>query len=276
MPEKPSIFLKRYTPITIHALGGTHYIDVCSYLSGEPRQKKYNKAALNDLSRFLKKKDRYKNGANGADRHTWNSTTGLTAFGLVDFDYFVPWLSVNISWNQLQLGFYGKGTPQTMRKILQVIDFYLRTAEIKLSRVYWSQVMELQEYAKYYLGMDCNGFTGAYLETHYPALGINGGDHINFLDGKLKKRKEINEVRPGDILSREGGGGTRHVAMIDEVHGYPSANADSVSVSVSQSAFSLGGLKTKTYKLRKLNNNTLKWHLQGYLKFNHVLGTVKK
>ncbi|PVB59918.1 hypothetical protein [Labrenzia sp. 011] len=280
MVMQPSIFEKQYRPITVHTLDGTAFVNVQSYLSGEPRKKQFNAAALADLRRFLSKKDRYKDGQNGADRHSWDDKSGLTAFGLVGPGYFKPWLWVNITWKELQLGFYGKGTPERMRRILQVIDFYLKTAEIDLSRVHWNYVMSLEEYAKYYLGLDCNGFTGAFLESQYPSLGINGGDHINYLDGKLKKRATIAEIKPGDILSREGGGGTRHVAMVNSVSGVISPEATSAQVSITQSSFSLGGLNTKTYTLKMINegpkNKPLNWHLAGFYKFNHCLALERK
>ncbi|MDN3719905.1 hypothetical protein QW131_13695 [Roseibium salinum] len=152
---------------------------------------------------------------------------------------------MDITWKDLQLGFYGKGTPDRMRRILTVIDFYLKTADINLGRVHWNYVMGLQDYAKWYLGLDCNGFTGAYLESQYPSLGINGGDHINYLDGKLKKRAGVADVRAGDILSREGSGGTRHVSMVNSVSGMIGPGATSAQVSITQSASSLGGLNTK-------------------------------
>ncbi len=280
MVMQPSVFERQYKPITVHTLDGTDYVNVQNYLSGEPRKKKFNAAALQDLRWFLTKRDRYKNGKHGADKHTWDDKSGLLAFGLVGSGYFTPWLWVEITWKELQLGFYGKGTPERMRRILQVIDFYLKTADISLSRVHWNYVMSLQEYAKYYLGLDCNGFTGAFLETQYPALGIDGGDHINYLDGKLKKRTSIAEIKPGDILSREGGGGTRHVSMINSVSGIHGPDVKTAQVSITQSASSLGGLNTKTYTLKKIhegpNDKPLNWQLAGYYKFHHCLALEPK
>ncbi|GAB4524714.1 MAG: hypothetical protein Tsb0019_26740 [Roseibium sp.] len=280
MVMQPSIFAKQYKPITVHALGGTEYVNVESYLSGEPRNKTFNAAALADLRRFLTKRDRYKDGKNGADLHSWDDKSGLVAFGLVGPDYFKPWLWVDITWKDLQLGFYGKGTPERMRKILQVVDFYLKTADIRLSRLHWNYVMGLQEYAKYYLGLDCNGFCGAFLETQYPALGIDGGDHINYLDGRLKKRASLAEIRPGDILSREGGGGTRHVSMVNSITGAFSPEATTAEVSITQSSSSLGGLQTRNYTLKKISegpkDKPLLWELSGYYKFHHCLAPERK
>ncbi|MFC6657023.1 hypothetical protein ACFQEX_16935 [Roseibium salinum] len=187
---------------------------------------------------------------------------------------------MDITWKDLQLGFYGKGTPDRMRRILTVIDFYLKTADINLGRVHWNYVMGLQDYAKWYLGLDCNGFTGAYLESQYPSLGINGGDHINYLDGKLKKRAGVADVRAGDILSREGSGGTRHVSMVNSVSGMIGPGATSAQVSITQSASSLGGLNTKTYTLKMIDegpkDKPLKWELAGYYKFHHCLAPERK
>lgn len=279
MAELPSQFAKRYQPVTVHCLSGTHYVPVERYLSGEPRKKKYNAAALNDLSRFLHKKGRYKNGAHGADRHSWDSGSGLAAFGLVGTSYFLDWLWVEITWLQLQLGFYGKGTPSVMRKILQVIDYYLEYADMDLDQVYWSRKMDLKEYAYWYLGLDCNGFVGAYLETYFPALGITGNSHINYWDNKLKKRKDLAEVRSGDILSREGGGGTRHVAMINAVFGVPGPTGDKLSVEVTHSSGSNNGLGTQKYTLKQLktsSSNKLGWELMGYYKFEHCFAPEAK
>ena len=276
MAMQPSLFESKYKPITVHTLNGTEFIPVSTYLSGEPRHKKFNGAALADLRWFLTKRDRYKDGRNGADRHTWDDKSGLLAFGLVGPDYFKPWLHVEITWKELQLGFYGKGTPDRMRRILQVVDFYLKTADIRLSRVYWNSVMELKDYAHYYLGLDCNGFTGAFLETQYPSLGINGGDHINYLDGKLKKRANLAEVRPGDILSREGGGGTRHVAMINSISGMPGEDATSAQVTVTHSSGKYHGLGTQQFTLKLHKNKTLQWQLVGYYWFNHCLAPERK
>lgn len=276
MVMQPSVFEKQYKPIIVHALGGTQYIPVSTYLSGEPRNKKFNGAALQDLRWFLTKRDRYKGGKNGADLHTWDDKSGLLAFGLVGPDYFKPWLQVEITWRELQLGFYGKGTPDRMRRILQVVDFYLKTADIRLSRVHWNQVMELKEYAHYYLGLDCNGFTGAFLETQYPSLGIDGGDHINYLDSKLKKRESLAEVRPGDILSREGGSGTRHVAMINSVSGVPAEEAVTAEVTVTHSSGTYKGLGTQNFTLKFHKNASLKWQLMGYYSFEHCLAPERK
>ena len=275
MPESPSQFLKKYKPVTFHSLTGTRYVNVSAYRSGEPRKKKFRAAAFSDFRRFLTKKGRYRDGKNGADRHHWTDSDGLSAFGLIGTSFFVPWLRVEITWKELQLGFYGKGTPPKMRKILQVVDYYLHMAEVDLKDLHWGYKMDIEEYAQWYLGIDCNGFAGAYLETYYPTLGVHGNYHINYWDSKMKKRDGLDEIQPGDVLSREGGGGTRHVAMIDRVQGSYGPGSDSRRVTITQSANSLGGLDTQDYTLKKRNSSPA-WDLVGYYRFDHCLAPIKK
>jgi hypothetical protein len=275
MPERPYLFARRFTPITVQGVSGTQYVDVKNYLSGSPWDKKFNKAVLWDLRCFLRKKERYKDGAHGADRHEWHNEHGLDGHDIGDSLYFDNWLHVPMGWKQLQLCFYGKGTPDDFRNALTIIDFYLFYADMRLSSVHWNRKVTLAEYAGWYLGMDCNGFTGAYLKTFYPALGIGPNDHINYLDNKLKKRTEIGEVRPGDILSREGGGGTRHVAMIDMTMLNPAADG-TIPVLVTHSSGSYNGLGTQLHTLKHRPKNSLKWELAGYYKFEHCLAPKPK
>lgn len=158
---------------------------------------------------------------------------------------------------------------------LMIIDYYLSNADMSLSSVHWNHRMALDKYAGYYLGLDCNGFTGAYLKTFYPALGIGPNDHINYLDSKLKKRTRLDDVRSGDILSREGGSGTRHVAMIDAVVSN-TYGGDSKSVTVTHSASSYHGLGTQMHTLRHRPSLSHEWELVGYYKFDHCLAPEKK
>jgi hypothetical protein len=274
MPERPSLFAKRFTPITVQGVSGTQHVEVKSYLSGSPWNKKFNRAVLWDLRCFLKRRERYKDGAHGADHHSWHNDRGLDAYGVGGSSYFTEWLTVPMTWKQLQLAFYGKGTPEDFRNALTIIDYYLFYADMHLSSVHWSRKVTLAEYAGWYLGIDCNGFTGAYLKTFFPGLGIGPNDHINYLDSKLKKRADLAEVQPGDILSREGGSGTRHVAMIDGRMTNPFA--DGIAVSVTHSSGSYNGLSTQFHTLKHHPKSSLKWELAGYYKFDHCLAPEAK
>lgn len=272
MPERPSLFAKRYTPITLHGVSGTQHIDVKEYLSGSPWSRTYNKAALWDLRCFLlqRKNSRYEGGAHGADHHFWHDKHGFDAYDLGGSSYFLDWLHVPMSWQQLQMCFYGKGMPDDFKNALTIIDYYLFYADMNLSSVHWSRCMTLAEYAYYYLGIDCNGFTGAYLKAFYPGLGIGPNDHINYLDSKLMKREDPHDVRPGDILSREGASGIRHVAMIDLPLPNPFAD-DTIAVTVTHSSGTYKGLATQWHTLKHRPKETLKWNLVGYYKFHHCL-----
>lgn len=283
MPESPIAFAERYEYIAVHGLNGTKFVSTDRYLSGSPWKKKWNRKVLWDLNCFLNKRERYKDGRNGAEHHTWSNDSGLFAYVHAG-SYFLPWLSIDMTWKQLQMAFYGKATPARMTKALRIIDYYLTVAEPRRSNLGWSgsSNMSLTEFARWYLGIDCNGFTGAYLETHYPGLDISPNDHINYLDSKLKKRKDLSEVRVGDILSREGGGGTRHVCMVSGLFGYVAPGASEMDVMVTHSAGSRGGpdgsggLGTQYYSLKLHGSGSKPWDLKGYYKFHHCLAPERK
>lgn len=269
----PSQFLQKYTPLAVNGDAEWKYVPVRRYVSGEPRKKNFVKQAFWDFECFIKKRDRYApSKGNFTGHHEWHA------------DYFLGSSlkpqAVPITWDQMTLCYYGKGAPETFQAMLRVVDYYLAHADLPLSYLSWSRPMTLDEYAHWYFGLDCNGFAGAYYAEQYPAVGIDGGDHINFLKDKslLTKRPTFADIRAGDMLVREGssGGGKRHVALIETVQ---KTSATTALVTVVHSSSSRGGLTVEKITLESLSKASdsfgkLHWRLKGYHDFHYILGPI--
>ena len=127
--QTPDQLKQMYCARTIHAINGRQTISVNGYMSGEPRKKKFNGAALADLWRFLFREFPYNKGRRGADNHQFDDKRGLTAWGVMGWGFYLPWLHVDVSWYHVSQAFYGKGSPETIEKVLCVIDYYLARAD---------------------------------------------------------------------------------------------------------------------------------------------------
>jgi hypothetical protein len=188
---------------------------------------------------------------------------------------FGPSGALHLDKADLHQCFLGKGQPGTFLKLLRLVDYYLnRTGDIpKL----WTRRPTLQEYAGWYLGLDCNGFVGAWFAANYPTAKIDGNTHINFWRSKsrTKDRKAVAEVKPYDVLVRTGEAGDRHIAIVEDVLGVSGGEAE---VLVAQSASSLGGLDWDVFTLRSkkhpvhADGKPLQFTLDGYYDFHHLLG----
>lgn len=271
----PSQFMKKYLSIPVHYDQEWKYIAIRRYLSGEPRKKNFNKQALWDFETFIRKAERYKpENGNFTGHHEWHAKFFLG-------EDLTPNI-VPISLGQMKLCFYGKGSPLIFKSMLHVVSYYLKHADLPLRYLGWSHPMTIEEYAYWYLGLDCNGFAGEYYAENFPSVGIDGNDHINFLKDKpnLKVRNSFAEIKAGDLLVREGsdGGDTRHVAVIEHCYQLTDKTA---SVVVVQSAHSRDGLWAEGMVLESISDKKEKdgyglinWSLQRYHKFHYVLGPV--
>lgn len=267
----PSQFRQKYMPITVNAEAEWKYIPIRRYVSGEPRKKNFVKQAFWDFECFIKKNDRYApSKGNFTGHHEWHAKHFLG-------DSLSPKV-VPISWDEMKLCFYGKGSPQTFQAMLRVVDYYLTHADLPLNYLGWSRPMTLDEYASWYFGLDCNGFAGAYYAEQFPALGVHGNYHINNLASTagLSKRKTFADIKMGDIIAREGssGGGKRHVALIERC---TPLTAKTAAVFVVQSSSSRGGLVAEEMILESIEKPSdgygpIKWRLQDYHNFHFIIG----
>lgn len=275
MASSPSNFLQQYKPITVHTETDTKYVHVKKYVSGDCFDKKWPAKAANDLLSFVHKKGRYKD----KNFTGWHQMYDTYFWG----DLMQPKFWADCTWKHMQLCFNGKGTPASFREVLRVVAYYLNHADIPLDAIGWSRRLTLQEYADYYFGLDCNGFTGSYYEACFPGTGITGNDHINYLEGKktLTKRPKVEDVRVGDILVAEASSGAngRHVVLIDAITPLAAGKAQ---VTIAHAASSRDGLAVETMTLKQLSGTTGngygKYHFElteyGKKPFHHALGPL--
>jgi hypothetical protein len=166
--------------------------------------------------------------------------------------------------------FQGKGTPARYARVLQLCDYYLAHAKIDASKLGWGRlVTDLQEYVDYYIGMDCNGFVGAYLEENFPGSGVSknididsigtyygthaSGAHFSRIDDPTK-------IQAHDILVRRRiDGSTRHIALVESVL---SASSSQASLLIAESRGG-DGLASRTETLTKMSkpSGTRHWTL---------------
>ena len=266
----PSQFLQKYTPIAVNGDVEWKYVPIRRYVSGEPRKKNFVKQAFWDFECFVKKRDRYEPAkGNFTGHHEWHAKHFL--------GHSLAPKTVPITWAEMALCFYGKGSPATFQAMLRVVDYYLEHADIPLDRLGWGHRMTLKEYGHWYFGLDCNGFAGAYYAEQFPGVGIDGNDHINYLKSRdgLTMRASFADVRAGDMLVREGssGGGKRHVALIEHCLKLTDKTASAVIV---QSASSRDGLSAEAMNFEKVSKSDsygdLNWRLKNYHDFHYILG----
>jgi hypothetical protein len=268
----PSQFAKKYMPVKVYTESGWKYVNIHRYVSGEPRKKKWVKETMWDFECFVKKQHRYKESKGNFTGSHHQYSSFFVADGMLP-----PWVA--ISWKEMSLCFYGKGSPATFAATLRVVDYYLNHADLPLSYLGWKSRMSLEDYGYWYFGLDCNGFAGAFYAEEFPSTQIDGGDHINYLDDKktLTKREGISDLKTGDMLVREGksGEGNRHVALIENIS---KTAPDQAFTLVVQSAGSRNGLSMESMLLKKLSGSTgdahgkFHWKLVGYHDFHYIVG----
>ena len=269
MTESAFGYMLRYLSIPVRTIGTTRVVAVRKYKSGDVWNTNYPKLVYADLRRFLKKEPPYAHHDHGYTGE-WFSAR----------DH--PSQVIYMPEGRLHNCFNGKGTAEAFGKALQLIDYYLMKADLPLKTLGWSRAVTLQEFADYYLGLDCNGFVGSYFAASFPGSTIGPDTHCNDYDNAAHlgvKRMKLSEIRARDVLVREGAGGTRHVALIDSVT--LGSSGDTVSILLVQSASSEGGLCAANKQLKWLKAPAVKKAetqsvisvdvLSGY-EFNYAIG----
>ena len=130
--------------------------------------------------------------------------------------------------------FQGVGRPVDFLNILKLADLYLCTADWdddQMTALGWShRMVDLQNWADWYVGTDCRGFVGAYLNEAYPHIKDGNDlsfsidsydDHYTFNEygSAFRRIDDAREVAQGDLLVKCSLGGGRHVAVVDQVLG---------------------------------------------------------
>jgi hypothetical protein len=268
MPETGAAFHTKYFNIPVRTIGSTKYISIHKYKSGDVWKDEWGSKVYWDLLQFLKKQESYKH-------HDHSYSSGF--FNAHDH----PSQQIYLEENKLHACFNGKGSPERFAKALQLIDYYLLKAEIKKSNLGWGRMITLQEFADYYLGLDCNGFIGSYFCSVFADSTIYPDTHCNDFGNAAKKgskRFQFTNIRPRDVLVREGSGGVRHVALID---GISFINDETAWIQLVHSTGSRGGLSNTPEKLTWLRKpaekdsnagTVLSVKVNGYYEFNYVVG----
>ena len=275
MAEKPLKYLSRYKPINFPGCGsqGSLSVSINRYTSGDVQSaNQYRRAAYNDLIDFLLKRtsltQRYKDGANGAGDHYYSEATGfLLADDLKPVSFHYCPLSY------IRDAFQGKGTPRRFSLVLKVCDYYLQHANMQLSRLGWgAKVTQLQEYVDYYIGMDCNGFVGAYLEENFPGTGIKNNIDIDSLGSTFGKGgastgarftaiEDPRQIKSRAILVRRRvSGGSRHIALVDDVSGVATSKQAQLKLAESRGGDGLSS-RTVTFKKIKKDGDGRQWKM---------------
>lgn len=111
--------------------------------------------------------------------------------------------------NSLESAFRGKGTPSDLKQILQLATVL---GQIVADPAKASKGHALpQDYADWYLGMDCSGFAFNFLGLHGKIVDLDEG-HAN------ERRKSLTDIKAGDVkISDEPGKRYHHIAIVTEV-----------------------------------------------------------
>ncbi len=152
---------------------------------------------------------------------------------------------VKYSWANTLGPFNGKGTPERYLRFLKAVDFWLTVGcRKKIFRpASWetvSQVPDLKQFAKDYMGVDCNCFVGGYFQQNYPDTGWHvetSWDNDGFYKGP--KRLSVADIKPLDVLVLYNKWSDKHVALIGKVLDKTGSRAN---ITVVQSAGSKGGV----------------------------------
>jgi hypothetical protein len=283
MSGMPLKYMGFYRPLQFTGCSGQgqKYARINKYISGDGMSSNaFRKKAYLDFKQFVEGKERYADGANGAAGHRYFADTGyLVAVDLrpVPFHY-CPWADV-------RQGFQGKNTPARMNRVVKMLDYYLLHAEIDPAVLGWGKVVtDLQEYVDYYIGMDCNGFVGAWLEENRPASGIVHNidiDSYGYFYGKLDNEKgsgftridDPTAIRAGDVLIRRRiDGSTRHIALVEQVTGSSSKQAQ-LLLAESTGGSGLGSNSVVFKKLAKADADGRRWK-RGEKLYDAVLRSI--
>lgn len=261
MPETPESYLKRYLPISVDGICGRTYVEIRTYKSSfASANGKYRKAAYEDFRDFVTRTGKYADDDHGADHVYWGQGWVYSARM-----YPTHWAWIDL--DSLKAMFQGVGRPEDFRRILRLADLYLGTADWdagQMKDLGWSNRMfSLQQWADWYIGTDCRGFVGAYLNEAYPH--IKDGNDLSFsIDSyddyytfnetgtSFRRIDDAREVARGDLLVKCSLGGGRHVAVVDQVLG--SASSQSIRIRTAESRGGKGLCQLTGY-LSRLHTN---------------------
>lgn len=224
MPLTPEEFVKQYLPIVFTTCvndadtkaikdGVSEMVHIKTYINAGLRPKDKESGKLVDYEEGkgmpdYEVKDMFRSFI---IKRSKDKTSGISK---VATKYDVIGVTPAISYKDVSfpLAFMGKCTPEELRDTLRLFSYYWEQSKTMKARF-----PTLQKFADTCLGLDCNGFTGAYFKTQYSELGIEPSTWIGHYDGKFakSKRKSLTEVKSRDIIIPFPD--YRHIAMVGEI-----------------------------------------------------------
>jgi hypothetical protein len=111
-----------------------------------------------------------------------------------------------ISDETIEDSFAGRATPDELKQTLWLatcFGYIVRPEESGKPKK-----STAQQFADWYLGMDCTGFVSAF-------FGFSGGRSIKSYDvGSSRRRQAFREIQPGDVMIRKEGKEYKHIALV--------------------------------------------------------------
>jgi hypothetical protein len=101
--------------------------------------------------------------------------------------------------------FAGRATPDELKQTLWLATYYGYI--VRPGKAGEPKKSSAQDFADWYLGMDCNGFVSAF-------FGFSGGRSINYYDNVSKRQQAIGQIQPCDVMIRKEGGIYKHIALV--------------------------------------------------------------
>jgi hypothetical protein len=123
-------------------------------------------------------------------------------FHFTDHDHFVTLDAINHT-------FEGTATPEEIRQTLWLATHYghIKHANAKPDRLK-KTACAAQQFADWYLGMDCTGFVGAFLGLGY-ARGI-----ASFDKNPARRRQAVRDIHGCDVMIKKSGKIYKHIAVV--------------------------------------------------------------
>lgn len=225
---EPKVYGTLFCAIPIWTIeNGFQFIDASKYLSTGKNEKGNKTDVWTKLQNFLRfgKDETTKMPYQQGD---WIVDSRIKLGGKVQY-----------SWAKTLGPFNGKGTPERYARFIKAVDFWLTVGcKKKMYRpAAWgkvSQVPSLKQFAKDYMGVDCNCFVGGYFQQNYPDTGWDteaGWDNNGLYKGP--KRTSVADIKELDVLVQFNSKDDKHVALIDKVFDKTGSRA---SISIVQSS----------------------------------------
>lgn len=225
MPVTPEEFVDHYLPIAFTACdaggggeiqdGASVQVHIRKYINANFRYKKNKDGTVKELKYEPNKGMPYTEMKEALRQFTMDRAR-KDRYGLHLFaeNYIMCWdTTPEISLHQslFMHAFTGKVAPSQLRDILRLYTYWHSVDSEP--RKHWATP---QAFADQCLGLDCNGYTGAYFFTQYSHLGIVPNTDIGSYDSKYAKahRKRLAEIETLDVIIWPG---YVHIALIGKI-----------------------------------------------------------